>query len=135
MKLVEIARNERIPGGIRGSLSVDGDLVCQTLELSWKKNTPNVSCIPAGNYGCRRRESRRFGSTFEVLNVSGRTDILFHRGNLPRHTHGCIIVGMTRGHLSGQPCVLMSRTAMKRLRKRLTGHDEFLLNIREEFDA
>ena len=65
-----------------------------TLEPTWKNNENNVSCIPTGHYECRRRwyNSGSY-STFRVLCVPNRYDILFHRGNIGEHTKGCILIG------------------------------------------
>ena len=53
-----------------------------TLEEAWVRNTPNISCIPPGMYTCRRVDSPKFGDTFEVADVPGRSHILFHKGML-----------------------------------------------------
>lgn len=63
-----------------------------TLELPWNDNTPQTSCIPAGFYICRRVQSPKFGNTFEVSGVTGRSNILFHKGNAAADTLGCILV-------------------------------------------
>ena len=63
-----------------------------TLELPWVSNTAQKSCIPAGLYTCRRVQSPKFGNTFEVTGVNGRSNILFHKGNKTADTLGCILV-------------------------------------------
>ena len=63
-----------------------------TLELPWRDNQRNVSCIPLGTYTARRIKSPKFGDTFQVMDVPGRSEILFHGGNYQVHTRGCIIV-------------------------------------------
>jgi len=52
-----------------------------TLEREWHLNERNISCIPAGNYQCKRVQSPKFGNTFEVKDVPHRSHILFHKGN------------------------------------------------------
>lgn len=64
--------------------------VCVTLELPWWGNEPMKSCIPVGEYTCRRVNSPKFGNTFEVTNVPGRTHILFHGANTEKDLLGCI---------------------------------------------
>ena len=64
-----------------------------TLECPWKDNQVNTSCIPAGVYFCVRVQSPRFGDTFEITDVKGRTHILFHAGNIASNTRGCILIG------------------------------------------
>lgn len=51
------------------------------------------ACIPSGTYTCKRVQSPKFGNTFEVTGVPGRSHILFHAGNLASDSRGCIIVG------------------------------------------
>lgn len=76
--------------GVFGVLFIDGWPICVTLELAWKNNEPQVSCIPAGQYVARRVDSSHFGDTFEVCNVPGRSHILFHGANLIKDLKGCI---------------------------------------------
>lgn len=60
-----------------------------------------------------------------------RSAILFHAGNVDEHTQGCILVGMHRGMMNGEPAVHESRMAMDRMRD-LIGHDAFYLTIMEK---
>ena len=53
----------------------------KTMELPWKDNKRRVSCIPVGFYIVRKHTSPKFGNTFHVLNVKGRSEILIHKGN------------------------------------------------------
>mgnify|MGYP003132802307 CR=1 FL=1 len=53
---------------------------------------PNISCIPLGFYRCKRVNSPRFGDTFEITNVPGRSHILLHKGNRETDTLGCVLV-------------------------------------------
>jgi hypothetical protein len=117
-----------------------GDKRFFTLELPWRDNQKNISCIPAGEYDVTIRISPRFGRVYWVLKVEGRTYILIHSGNwagdvskdLNTHTNGCILLGMKRGYLAGQRAVLMSRTAIRKFMDRLDGAN-FKLHILEVF--
>lgn len=66
---------------------------CKTLELPWRDNQRNISCIPRGDYNVRKHYSPRFGYTFWLTNVPNRSEILIHQGNFNRQTQGCILVG------------------------------------------
>lgn len=66
---------------------------CKTLELAWKNNNRNVSCIPTGTYQVKKRYSTKYKNHFHVLNVPNRSWILIHSGNYYTHTLGCILVG------------------------------------------
>lgn len=59
-----------------------------------------------------------------------RTAILVHWGNLDENTKGCIVIGLSRGTLKGEPAVLDSKAAVVDLRKRV-GRAEFGIDIRE----
>ena len=125
--------------GTFGVLLIDTKPVCVTLEESWKDNLPNESCIPAGVYMCRRHHSPRFGTTYKVMDVPGRSDIIFHWGNTEANTKGCVLVGDSYGELTAfdddenehqlQPAVLRSRYAFGKFMKRLNKEEEFYLNI------
>lgn len=103
---------------------------CLTLELPWKQNQVNVSCIPSGIYHCKRTDSPRFGETFEVTDVFKRTHILFHKGNLDDHTKGCILLGEQFGLLRGEPAILSSRNAFTEFMYKLKNENEFILDLR-----
>lgn len=66
---------------------------CETLELAWKNNQQNISCIPQGTYQVKKRYSRHFKHHFHVLDVEGREWILIHVGNFKKNTRGCVLVG------------------------------------------
>lgn len=76
----------------QGVLRYNNRAFAVTLELPWLENAPTRSCIPTGTYECRRVQSPRFGNTFEVTGVPGRSHILFHKGNQIADTAGCILV-------------------------------------------
>lgn len=77
-----------------GTLYIDGVRFCDTLELPWRGNARRVSCIPEGEYTLEMRRSPKFGRVLpELLHVPSRDAILIHRGNYPRDTQGCILLG------------------------------------------
>ena len=80
-----------------GELFINGERFCDTLENPWLDNQRNISCIPEGEYPVRLRYPRE-SATREYLHllvqdVPNRDYILFHRGNFPKDTRGCILVG------------------------------------------
>lgn len=79
--------------GTFGILIHEGEPFAVTLEPEWQNNIRNVSCIPSGTYLCKSINSHRFGQTFEVQDVPGRSHILFHKGNNKNDSLGCILVG------------------------------------------
>lgn len=67
---------------------------CFTLELPWKGNEQDISCIPEGIYKYRVALSPRRGS--DVIWVDGvpdRTAIQLHPANYLRQLLGCTAVG------------------------------------------
>lgn len=111
------------------------------LELPWRNNKPNYSCIPDGEYLCKYRESKRFKKHYHLQDVKGRSWVLTHSGNLAgdilkrwlTHSKGCLLLGARFGVLKidknkYQRAVLSSRPT---LRKLITAMDkeDFILKI------
>lgn len=129
---VDIIRVHSSRAGTFGVLNIEGMPIAVTGEQDWEENKRNVSCIPAGQYLCKRVDSPKFGDTFEVLDVPGRTYILFHSGNLPlEDSQGCILVAEQFEPLNGKPAVLSSRKGYGEFMERLKGINTFVLNIIE----
>jgi hypothetical protein len=121
-----IAENEY---GTFGVL-IDGDLpFALTLERRWLDNQTGISCIPVGKYQCRRVDSPHFGDTFEVTSVPGRTNILFHKGNIDDNSRGCIIVGEEYDPVLGSYGVKASGDGYGEFMQRLRGLESFDLEI------
>ena len=100
-----------------------------TLELPWENNLRNKSCIPSGTYSCKRIVSPKFGNTFTVQEVSNRTHILFHRGNVEEDTEGCILIGEQFEYLHDKIAILGSRKGFGEFMGRLAGEELFSLLI------
>jgi len=126
MRLIRIANTE---AGIFGVLLYKEIPLFVTLENQWRDNTPFISCIPEGVYHCDRIESPRFGNTFEVINVPGRTSILFHAGNVEPDTTGCILLAMSYGMLHNTPAITNSRVAMGKFLDILKDTEAFSLIV------
>ena len=102
------------PEGTNGKIQCEGKLICNTIELPWKKNEKRVSCIPEGKYFIRKRYSQKFKWHLEVVDVKNRSFILFHpANNALKELNGCI-APVTK--LSGPGLGLMSRKAFEKLK-------------------
>ncbi len=73
----------------------DGRIIlqCYTLELPYRNNEVQKSCIPLGIYELVKHTSPKFGLCIYVKSVPNRSHILIHAGNKFKDTLGCILVG------------------------------------------
>jgi len=133
MPIVELVRLEEAAEGSFGVLRVNKEVVCVTLEPPDRLNEQNVSSIPEQQYLCSRVNSPRFGDTYEVTAVPGRSEVLFHTGNTVDDTHGCILLGASYGELGGKRAVLASKDAFARFKALLDGAQTFHLTISKHY--
>jgi len=130
-----LLRLRRSDHGSKGIL-IFRNFHCYSLELPWKDNQRNISCIPAGMYKVNIRISPKYGRIYWILEVPDRSYILIHSGNwagdvskgLKTHTNGCILLGKYTGILQGQQAVLCSRPTITKFMNLLQGQS-FTLNI------
>lgn len=132
MRELEVFRLYRTDKLTLGIFYIDGRPQFITMELPWKDNEQKVSCIPEGEYFCKRRKASleitaELGEAFEVQGVPNRSDILIHVANYPNQIEGCIAIGMRWGwELEG---VFDSRIAFKNLMERLKGINDCKIKI------
>lgn len=113
--MVLVLTRTYFPEGTNGKLVYQGRLICYTIELPYKRNLPQVSCIPEGEYFIEKRYSKRFGWHFEILDVPNRSLILFHpANNALTELRGCIA---PVSQLSGAGSGTQSRKAFDTLKK------------------
>ena len=98
--------------------------ICQTLELPWRDNRPQLSCIPEGNYVIELLTNRP--QRVYVADVPGRIGIGFHPGNVLKDTLGCILPGykVARG------TIYNSAVAMARLCKFVAFYENAKLEVK-----
>lgn len=116
-----------LPEAVLGRLYF-GDVVRWCLEPGWFHNKPFKSCIPEGVYPVRPFSGDKFGDHWEVCNVPGRTAILFHVGNYPEETEGCIMPGRAHG-LPGRVAVWSSEDTFGELYGFLAGVNKLRVPI------
>lgn len=130
--VVELVRLEETDEhGTFGVLKINKQVFCWTLEPSDRNNSGGS--IPAQQYTCRRYSSAKYPSTFQVMDVPGRTLILFHSGNTDDNTAGCILLGETLGKLQHSRAILNSGATFRRFQALMEPYDEFCLTVREEY--
>lgn len=136
----KIQREPSTDEGTYGLLEFGGQQL-YTIELPWRENQRQISCIPPGTYRCEIVNSPRFGRVYEVKDVPGRSHVLIHSANLAgdlskgwtTQLQGCIAPGERRGKMinaSGkmQNAVLVSRPALNRFMRWAAGQP-FTLEI------
>lgn len=120
-----------IDSGTDENRDSEGEPFAVTCEEVWKDNLPQISCIPHGEYICQRVNSPKFGSTFQIMDVPGRSHILFHKGNTTADTLGCVLVAESYERINGVVGVAQSDKGYKELMSRLSDVDRFRLIITE----
>lgn len=138
LKLIRLTCHSLIP--TFGALLYDGMPFALTLERPWLFNQRTVSCIPTGKYRalrCRNspdygyKDSPRFGDTFQVYDVPGRSYILFHKGNLNDDSHGCILVGEQFEKINGESGIAASAKGFTEFMTILANEQEFRLTVEQ----
>lgn len=132
-----LQREESEEDGTYGTLRLPDGTTLNTLELPWRNNDPQSSCIPPGSYTCKKRPSQHFGAAYEVQGVQGRSAILIHAGNtagsvdkgMKADSKGCILLGMDRGRQGNQKVITASKAAMKLFYEKMQDMD-FTLIVR-----
>jgi hypothetical protein len=124
--------------GIFGTFVLDDGTCFHSLELPWRANKNNVSCIPSGIYTCKWIISPKHGECYQVMDVPGRNMIEIHSANFAGDVTlgyisqllGCIALGMSVGVLNGQLAVLNSKGAIASFEAK-QGKQDFQLTIKE----
>ncbi|UFH35057.1 DUF5675 family protein [Flavobacterium acetivorans] len=112
--MVLVLTRTYFPEGTNGIILYKGKPVCHTIELPWKDNQYQVSCIPEGEYFLEKRYSSRFGWHLEIMDVPNRSLILFHPANYAlKELEGCIA---PVSQLSGPGLGLQSKKAFIKLK-------------------
>jgi hypothetical protein len=78
--------------GTNGEIRLDNGRISFCIELPWKNNQRNVSCIPEGVYRLKKHtRSSGYRKSILVEGVQGRSGILFHPANYAlKELRGCI---------------------------------------------
>lgn len=125
--IVSLTRRPSTDEGTFGVLTF-GNNRLYSLELPWRDNKRQRSCIPPGVYECSIVRSPRFGRVYGVANVKGRSHVLFHSANFAgdvelgytSQLHGCIAPCKKIGRMRNpdgnwQAAGLLSRAAVSDL--------------------
>lgn len=102
---------------------------CRSLELPWKNNERQISCIPEGDYWCDPRATPERGNHFIIQGTLPRELILIHTLNTFRQTKGCIGVGMDFADIDGDSQLDITRSRITLDRIVQLAPEGFLLRI------
>lgn len=87
--------------------------------------------IPADTLECRRSYYHKGDyPTFEIM-VPSHTRILFHKGNMPTDSDGCVLVGETFSAYGGRPGIGSSSVGFSELMFRLHGLSRFVMVVED----
>ena len=77
--------------GTSGTIWYYGKKICECIELPWRNNKQQISCIPEGCYLLKTKIHPVKGKQLIVCEVPGRSGILIHIANDASHElRGCI---------------------------------------------
>lgn len=127
-----LKRNQWLSTGIFGTLfDLNSNQIAVTLEHAYlQPNGLFEPKIPVGAYTCRRGMHQLFGmeypfETFEITNVPGHLNILFHPGNYNQDSSGCVLLGQQ----ATNNMITNSRNTFERFMDREEGEDVFILRV------
>ena len=116
--------------GTFGVLLHNGIPFAVTAEEVWRGNKKNISCIPTGQYLCKRSYFNPGDyETFLIKDVPKRSKILFHIGNTIADTQGCILIAERFEHLNDRLAVWHSKEGFNEFIRRTSDYDEFMLEV------
>lgn len=130
---VRLIRTEESNQGTFGVLIICSQTFCVTLEPSDKLNERNISSIPVQQYQCLRIRSPQFGETFEIVDVPNRSHVLFHAGNVLKHTTGCILLAQYFGKIRDKRAIRNSGRTFREFMEIMKTVDIFSLTIKEDY--
>lgn len=95
MRLIRDDQNDRRTFG--AFVTEEGLRLCDTLELPWRDNQREVSCIPLGDYQLVYAFSpKHHRDLWHIQPVPDRDNTEIHIGNTTADTLGCVLVGDVR---------------------------------------
>lgn len=138
-----LTRNEYTNQGTFGVLNINNKSFF-SLELPYRDNKHNISCIPCGQYKASLRYSPHFKKNlYCLIGVPNRNFILIHGANFAgdeamgyqTHLQGCISIGKSIGtalnkHKQRQRCIFGSQQALSEFMDELYG-EELILTIKD----
>ncbi len=132
LELTRVEDNKEF--GTFGYLKINKQVFCVTLEPPDLENKSNISNIPTGQYFCKPYSSKKYPNTYQIMNVTDRTNILFHAGNVADDTAGCIMLAQHWGKLAdNKRAILNSGNTFKKFIELMNDNEFLHLTIKEDF--
>lgn len=136
MQTIRLIREPSTDSGTFGKFIFPDGTKFESLELPWRENMRQKSCIPPGKYVVAIKNSPKFGRVYEVKGVPGRSAILIHAGNSAGNKDkgqksdvlGCILLGLGRRKTETQEFVTESKKAIAAFMAKMGGNP-FLIEI------
>lgn len=133
MKLI---RTQYTADGIFGRVyNSNGVPICYSLEHSYPQTDGTyLPKLSIGKYTCIRSTHQLHNGvpfeTFEITNVPGHSNILFHAGNFNTDSEGCVLLGhnITKQD-GGTHMITTSKTTFKEFMQTLENINEFQLTV------
>lgn len=96
MNLVRLVRDDQNKVRTLGLFMIGENTICQTLELPYRGNLKNVSCIVTGVFAFVFKFSEKHKRNLWHIVAPGRSEIEVHVGNTVKDTLGCVLCGTSR---------------------------------------
>jgi hypothetical protein len=129
---VRVVRYSETVDGTYGVMEYNGVPLGMTLEPNDRGNGAN-SRIPPGRYRCRRHNGPKYKNTWEIIEVPGRSAVLFHIGNIEDDSLGCVLLGSSLASVKGKLGVGSSGATFARFMELSEKAEELSLTITESF--
>lgn len=135
-----LTRTQRGSDGIFGELK-DPSFMRRifTLEHAYLKMESYVPIVPEGTYSCVRGMHRLENAihpleTFEITQVPGHFDILFHMGNFNKDSQGCVLLGLEINQDITPRSITFSAFTFNLFMQTLKGINQFELTVENHYD-
>lgn len=134
-------RTEYESDGIFGQLlDENNNIICVTLEHAYDSSNGDGSYapkLPAGIYTCERGQHQLANmkapfTTFEIMNVPGHTNILYHVGNYNKDSEGCVLLGQEISSFEGHNVITHSKAAFQKFMELQENIDQFTLTVKDK---
>jgi hypothetical protein len=115
-------------------VDLDGSSFGYALELPWRDNQHEISCIPAGIYDIKLLPSPHFHNQLipHLMDVPHRDNIMIHIANYPKEIKGCLAIGKT---VAGPDFIGNSKVAfaelMEKIDEAMKANEEMKIEIKE----